>query len=108
MSRNGWLLVVLVATAAALAATWIFERRPPIAQAVLGPAPTTIGWAGHIDLIAGDGIPGRRDGAAIQARFADPYGVAVAKDGAVFVSDAGDNNRIRRIAPDGTVTTVTG
>lgn len=108
MSRNGWLVVVLVATAAALAATWMFERRPPIAQAVLGPAPTTIGWAGHIDLLAGDGIPGLRDGTGMQARFADPYGVAVAKDGALFVSDAGDNNRIRRIAPDGTVTTVAG
>ncbi|MDR0181686.1 virginiamycin B lyase family protein [Lysobacter arvi] len=108
MSRNGWLAVVVIATAAALAATWVFERKPPLAQAVLGPAATTIGWPGYIDLVAGDGVAGLRDGAARQARFADPYGIAVAKDGAVFVADAGDNNRIRRIAADGTVSTFAG
>jgi len=111
MSRNAWLVLAVAITGAALAATYafeIFETRPPVAQAVLGPTPTAIGWAGRIDLIAGDGVPGLRDGVAAQARFADPYGVAVAKDGAVFVSDAGDNNRIRRIAPDGTVSTFAG
>ena len=108
MSRNGWLVAVLIATAAALAATWVFERRPPLARAVLGPPPTAIGWAGRIDLVAGDGVAGLRDGGAMHARFGDPYGVAVAKDGAAFISDAGDNNRIRRLAPDGTVTTFAG
>lgn len=108
MSRNVWLVLVVIATGAALAATYVYERRPPATRAVLGPVPTAIGWAGRIDLVAGDGVAGLRDGGAMQARFADPYGVAVAKDGAVFVSDAGDNNRIRRIAPDGTVTTFAG
>ena len=108
MSRNVWLVLVVIATGAALAATYVYERRPPATRAVTGPAPTAIGWAGRIDLVAGDGVAGLRDGGAMQARFADPYGVAVAKDGAVFVSDAGDNNRIRRIAPDGTVTTFAG
>ena len=108
MSRNAWLALVVAITGAALAATYLLERRPPVAQAVLGPAPTAIGWDGRIDLLAGDGVAGLRDGTAAQARFADPYGVAVAKDGAVFVSDAGDNNRIRRIAPDGTVSTFAG
>jgi len=108
MSRNAWLMLVVAITGAALAATYLFERRPPVAQAVLGPTPTAIGWDGRIDLMAGDGVAGLRDGAAAQARFADPYGVAVAKDGAVFVSDAGDNNRIRRIAPDGRVSTFAG
>jgi hypothetical protein len=97
MSRNAWLVLVVAITFAALAATWVFEKRPPVARAVLGPTPTAIGWAGRIDLVAGDGVPGMHDGIATQARFADPYGVAVAKDGAVFVSDAGENNRIRRI-----------
>jgi len=108
MSRNAWLVLVVVTTGAALAATWLFETRPPVAQVVLGPAPTTIGWTGRIDLLAGDGVAGMRDGAAMQARFADPYGVAFAKDGTVFVSDAGENNRIRRIAKDGTVSTFAG
>lgn len=35
------------------------------------------------------------------ARFNDPFGVAVAKDGAVFVTD-GETGKLRRIAPDGT------
>ena len=108
MSRNAWLVLAVVVTGAALAATWVFEKRPPVAQAVLGPTPTAIGWAGRIDLVAGDGVAGLRDGGAPQARVADPYGVAIAKDGAVFVSDAGDNNRIRRIAKDGTVVTFAG
>jgi len=108
MSRNAWLVLVVAITSAALAATWVFEKRPRVAQAVLGPTPTAIGWAGRIDLVAGDGVPGMHDGIAAQARFADPYGVAVANDGAVFVSDAGENNRIRRIAADGTVSTFAG
>jgi len=60
-----------------------------------------------VQTLAGDGTVGYRDGAGVQARFSNPQGVAVDAGGAVFVADAG-NNRIRRIAPDGTVTTVAG
>jgi RHS repeat-associated protein len=60
-----------------------------------------------VQTLAGDGTAGYRDGAGVQARFSNPEGVAVDAGGAVFVADAG-NNRIRRIAPDGTVTTVAG
>jgi hypothetical protein len=41
------------------------------------------------------------------ARFSRPAGIAVDSAGNVYVSDR-DNNAIRKIAPDGTVTTVTG
>ena len=37
----------------------------------------------------------------------DPTGVALDHDGNVFIADAG-NHRIRRIDPDGTITTVAG
>jgi|GEM_PF-1357313 len=61
-----------------------------------------------IETIAGS-IPGfRGDGqAAKDARFANPSGLVRAADGSWFVADTG-NNRIRRIAPDGSTSTVAG
>ena len=61
------------------------------------PAPTPIAWHAHVTTIAGDGSP---------QFFSDPFGVAVAKNGTIYVSDAGDTDRIRTISPDGTVTTL--
>ncbi|MGH9903535.1 MAG: NHL repeat-containing protein, partial [Pyrinomonadaceae bacterium] len=57
---------------------------------------------------AGDGSPGFRDGPVGSARFADPFGIAVSREGAIYVADAGNNNRIRRIGPDGIVSTLAG
>ena len=62
---------------------------------------------GIMTTIAGGLGEGLRDGVGRSARFSHPEGVAVHADGSVYVSDSG-NNRIRRIAPDGTVTTVAG
>ena len=70
------------------------------------PLPTPIGWKAHVNTLAGDGSPPFRDGA--QAAFSDPFGVAVDSDGTIYVADAGESNRIRKIAPDGTVTTLAG
>ena len=70
--------------------------------------PLTPGWPAVASVLAGDGVPGVRDGHADQARFSDPFGVVSAPDGTVYVADAGDAQRIRRIAPDGTVSTVAG
>lgn len=47
------------------------------------------------------------DGPARSARLAGPAGTAVRADGAVLIADS-DNGRIRRVAPDGTITTVAG
>lgn len=75
----------------------------------LRPRATTFGWTAHLTTIGGDGAPGTRDaGAGQESAFSDPFGVAVALDGTVFVTDAGDSNRIRRIAVDGTVSTFAG
>lgn len=73
------------------------------------PLPTPIGWKAHVTTLAGDVSPVFRDAAQpTQAAFSDPFGVAVAIDGTVYVADAGESNRIRKIAPDGTVTTLAG
>lgn len=53
------------------------------------------------------GSPGSADGVGPAARFVAPGGLAVAPDGTVYVSDSG-NYLIRKIAPDGTVSTVAG
>lgn len=73
------------------------------------PAPTPRGWRAHVTTLAGDGSPAFRDSVQpTQAAFSDPFGVAVGLDGAVYVSDAGESNRIRKIALDGIVTTLAG
>lgn len=61
-----------------------------------------------VSTYAGDGVQGFADGAAASARFFNPHGLVLAGDGALIIADA-DNNRIRRISPDGaTVSTVAG
>jgi RHS repeat-associated protein len=71
----------------------------------------TLDQSGHpqwmVSTLAGDGTYGFADGPATTAQFKNPQGVAVDANGVVFVADT-SNNRIRRIALDGTVTTVAG
>jgi sugar lactone lactonase YvrE len=62
---------------------------------------------GSVSTLAGDATPGYADGPAHQARFNGPIGIAVARDGRVFVSDT-YNDRIRVISVDGIVSTLAG
>ncbi|MBD8528923.1 MULTISPECIES: gluconolaconase [unclassified Massilia] len=62
---------------------------------------------GSVTTLAGDGQPGDADGQGRAARFHAPVGVAVDARGNVYVADT-YNDRIRRIAPDGVVTTLAG
>lgn len=50
---------------------------------------------------------GAADGPALSASFSQAEGLAVADDGTIYVSDAG-NNRIRMISPSGVVSTLAG
>ena len=58
--------------------------------------------AGVVTTYAGSAGSGYLDGAALTAKFNNPFGVAVAANGDVLVGDA-NNNRIRRIVRNGNV-----
>lgn len=81
---------------------------PKPEQTATQPKPTAAGWPARIALVSGDGIDGLRDGPAAQARWSDPWGIAIDAHGAMYVADAGGSNRIRRIASDGVVSTLAG
>ncbi|MEB3221929.1 MAG: hypothetical protein VKS61_07600 [Candidatus Sericytochromatia bacterium] len=55
----------------------------------------------------GQPTAGERDGSLGDARFREPVGVAYDRDGALYLADAG-NHTLRRLEPDGRVTTVAG
>lgn len=63
---------------------------------------------GRVSTFAGrPEAPGRANGQGMIARFAQPNGVAVDRAGMVYVADTG-NGLIRKITPDGAVTTLAG
>ncbi|MGI9601004.1 MAG: hypothetical protein ACR2QE_03910 [Acidimicrobiales bacterium] len=68
-----------------------------------------VGPNGTITTIAGTGVAGYSGdgGPATQAMIQWPHDVLVADDGAIFIADSA-NHRIRRIAPNGTITTIAG
>ena len=64
--------------------------------------------SGNVTTLAGQaGRSSSVDGKGAAARFQDPYAVAVDGSGNVYVADATDHS-IRKITPDGTVTTFAG
>ena len=95
----------------------------PVGVAVDGDGNVYIGdWSNHrvrkvdvsadpptISTIAGTGTTGFSgdDGQATAAQLANPYGVAVAGDGTVYIVDS-TNHRVRKVATDGIITTVAG
>ena len=63
------------------------------------PFPTLVGWKAYVTTVAGDGSP---------LELSDPSGVAVGDDGSIYMTDAGEHNRIQKIAPDGKITRIAG
>lgn len=60
---------------------------------------------GTVSTYAGVGGSGYLDGPASAAKFGAPFSIALDKDGNLYVGEA-DNHDIRKISPDGTVSTV--
>src|SRR5206468_11217861 len=54
-----------------------------------------------------DALPICDGGPATQAALSPPTGVAVAPDGSLYIADQ-SNHRVRRVGPDGIITTVAG
>ncbi|WP_445401123.1 RICIN domain-containing protein [Streptomyces sp. LE64] len=64
---------------------------------------------GRISTVAGTGAAGYRGdhGPAVAAQLNGPRELAVDASGAVYIADS-SNHRVRRVAPDGTISTVAG
>jgi len=65
--------------------------------------------SGLIQTVAGTGYPGFSGdgGPGAQARLNAPYGLVVDAPGNLYIADLG-NNRVRRVSPDGVISTVVG
>ena len=92
-------LAVLVAAAASAAVVFYLSRQDgpaagPLAVLASKPRPTVMGWPVALTDVAG--------------ALDDPFGVALDRAGNVYVSDAGANNHVRKIAPDGAATILAG
>ena len=62
---------------------------------------------GMVSTVAGNGRAGYADGPTAQAQFDGPIGLAVDVRGNIYVADT-YNNRLRKITPDGQVSTLAG
>ncbi len=98
-----WLSSAAIATTAGVTGALLWWTSRPAR-----PRPLDPNWAATATVLAGDGRLGLKDGPAGDARFSDPFGVAVGPDGTVYVSDAGDAPAIRAISRNGIVRTVAG
>ena len=76
-------------------------------QTVASATPFTYELTSGVSTLAGDGDSGFRDGAGDQAQFHSPFDIAIDADGNLYVVDTG-NHRIRKVTPDGEVSTLAG
>ncbi|MEO8901036.1 MAG: N,N-dimethylformamidase beta subunit family domain-containing protein, partial [Polyangiaceae bacterium] len=80
---------------------------PEASVVVPPPAKLKYGSVEHCHVLAGTGRSGSADGPSLKAEFDSPTGIAVGSDGSLYVCDGG-TARIRKVSPDGQVTTIAG
>ena len=68
---------------------------------------TKISPDGTVSTLAGNGTSGFTNGSGVNASFFFPQGITLAEDGNLYVTDSG-NSSIRKITPNGNVTTLAG
>jgi sugar lactone lactonase YvrE len=93
-----WTTALIFVLAVAGIEWWLWPRATPLPP----------DWIAGTRVLAGDGLPGARDGHARDARFSEPFGVAAGADGTIFISDAGEHHAIRVLSPDRAVFTLAG
>lgn len=62
---------------------------------------------GEVSTIAGSSWSGSKDGTGTDALFNSPQGIALDSDGNIYVADT-YNDKIRKVTPEGVVTTIAG
>ena len=92
------LLFLLVAGAGAV---WFWAFHEP-------DRPLEPDWAAVVTTIAGGAVPGSPAHTAYAVAFADPFGVAAAPDGTIYVADGVGAHRIHRLTPAGLATVLAG
>ena len=63
------------------------------------PTSTPFNWRAHVSTLAGDGSP---------AGLSDPFGIAIGRDGSIYVADAGEINAIHKLTTEGTLIRLAG
>ncbi|MEO5894504.1 MAG: gluconolaconase [Vicinamibacterales bacterium] len=91
--------VALLALGGASVWLWISQARE---------RPLASDWDAVVITIAGGGLPGSPLTNPYSVLFSDPFGVASARDGTVYIADGVGAHRIYRITPAGAVTRVAG
>jgi NHL repeat len=79
-----------------------------VAAAALAAAPAVAAPTHHIHTVAGGGAGGLGDGGlATDAELDSPSGIAATADGGYLIADT-SQNRVRKVSPQGVITTVAG
>jgi len=101
MARRIGILIAVIAVLAVIA-VWLMMRGPRR-------IPNVYHQRGIITIVAGNGHRGFSGdgGPATQASLWQPEGIALDKDGSLYIADNW-NNRIRKVSPNGIITTVAG